>query len=111
MKTILTLSLSFLIILLTIVATVVTEKFFTPSFRATGIVKYQEEFPLTVSCMPPEGYFLSSNCFERLYISHEDIASFNGKRVSINGVIGEIRGRDYTAQFPLLIVNELTVIE
>jgi hypothetical protein len=75
-----------------------------------GEVRYQGSGDPTASVLPPEGYYIESSGFERVYLPESDAAPFVGKAVQASGRLTTVCGPDGSPCYPLVRPDRISAL-
>ena len=103
------------IIILSFVLGIFANQYITDYFRnmhyISGIVEYQSEPAPYMSGPPPEGYYVNSSVFGRVYVKHNSFSEYLGKNIWVRGWLKDICGVDGMPCYPLIDAEWIKISE
>ncbi|MCK4453855.1 hypothetical protein KAU51_00690 [Candidatus Parcubacteria bacterium] len=79
--------------------------------RISGVIECQSELPFYVTGPPPEGYYVSSSVFGRVYVKHNSVSEYLGKNIRAGGWLKNICGVDAMLCYPLIDAEWIKISE
>ncbi len=77
------------------------------SYYVSGIVRQAPIPSPFLSGADPEGYYLESSVFGKVYLKHALLAQYNGQKISTEGKMDRVCGPDGMPCYPQLILEWL----
>ena len=101
-KILITLCIVMLSFVLGIFANHYVSEYFRNTHYISGIVEYQSKPDPFTTGPAPEGYYVNSSVFGRVYVRHNSVSEYLGKNIRARGWLKDICGVDDSPCYPLI---------